>query len=135
MSLRDVFLKTREMGMDRLAVISERDGNPNGMDIYIDGELFTSIKLTVDFSLPKGRIKKDQICLRCEVDELEDFIPKIFEIPLEDSVESDCNRLWIRTSKQKSTPVMEFFDAKAQPTGPRIYIYEWELAGDEDEGS
>ncbi len=134
MSLRDVFLKANEMGAKRVMVISERDGNPNGMDIYVESELFASLKLTVDFSLPKGRIKKDQLCLYCEVDELEQLNSNVFKIPLE-SDESDSNRLWIRTHKQKSTPVMEFFDAKGQLTGPRIYIYECKYTGEVDESS
>jgi U3 small nucleolar ribonucleoprotein protein IMP4 len=135
MSLRDVFLKANEMGLKRVGVISERDGNPNGMDIYVESELFASLKLTVDFSLPKGRIKKDQICLRCEVEEFEHLNSNVFEIPLESSDESNSNRLWIRTHEQKSTPVMEFFDAKGQLTGPRIYIHDFKFAGEVDESS
>lgn len=127
MSLRDISLKAKEMGMDNLMVISERDGNPNGMEVYLEGELFASLKLTVDFSLPKGRMKKDQLCLRCEVDELEDIASKIFEIPHETSDESNCNRLWIKTNKRKSIPVMEFFDTDGELTGPRINIYEYKL--------
>lgn len=133
MSLRDVFLKANQMGMDHLAVISERDGNPNRMDVYIRGELFASLKLSVDFSLPRGKVKKDQICLRCELEELKDIISKIFQIPHENSDESRNNLLWIRTKKSK--PIMEFTDDKGQFTGPRIYIHELELAGDNDESS
>lgn len=114
--------------MDRLAVISQKDGNPNGMDVYLEGELFASFKLTVDFSLPKGRMKTDQICLRCEVDELEGILSNIFQIPLENAHESSLNRLWVRT--KKSTPVIEFVDSKGHATGPRIYLHEWILAGD-----
>lgn len=141
MSLRDVFLKAKEMEVGKVAVISESDGNPNGMDFYHDGELFISLQLTVDFSLPKGRMNKDNLCIRCEVDELKDISTEIFPIPLEDSSDnsqvknSDCNLLLIRTSKQKSRPLLEFFDGKGQATGPRIYIQEWKLAGDEDKSS
>jgi len=136
MSLRDIFLKVKEMGMNGLMVISEQDGNPNGMDVYLEGELSASLKLTVDFSLPRGRIKKDEIRTRCEVEELKDFIPWIFGIPLEEPGEhSNCNLLWIRTRKQKSAPVMEFFNANGQPTGPRIYLQGWKLTGEENDSS
>jgi U3 small nucleolar ribonucleoprotein protein IMP4 len=143
MSLHDVFLKANQLEMSRVVVISEKDGNPNGMKVYGDGELFATIKLTVDFSLPKGRMKKNAISLRCEVEELKQFTQEIFEIPLENSdksdynqeQESDCNLLWIRTHKRKSTPMMEFFDAQGQPTGPRIYIHDCEFAGEADESS
>jgi U3 small nucleolar ribonucleoprotein protein IMP4 len=140
MSLRDVFLKAKELGMNRVAVISEKDGNPNGMEVYKDGELYTTLKLTVDFSLPKGRMKKDKIRLRCEVDELEKPIREIFKIPLEDSdksdpewKDSDCNLAWIRSHKRKSTPVMEFHDVKGELTGPRIYIYQCKLQEEVDD--
>ncbi|WP_321421077.1 Brix domain-containing protein [uncultured Methanobacterium sp.] len=141
MSLRDVFLKAKEMETDRVAVVFERNGNPNRMDFYQDGELFISLLITVDFSLPKGRMEKDNLCIRCEVDELKDLSTEIFAIPPEDSItdlqgkNSDCNLLLIRTSKQKSRPLIEFFDGKGQATGPRIYIQEWKLAGDEDKSS
>ncbi|MBI5458638.1 Brix domain-containing protein [Methanobacterium sp.] len=134
MSLRDVFLKANEIGEDRVAVVSERDGNPNGMEFYQDGELFISLQLTVDFSLSKGRMKKDNLHIRCEVDELKDLSPEIFEIPLEEPQEySDENLILIRTSK--SRPLIEFFDGKGLATGPRIYLQGWEIAGDEDKSS
>ena len=134
MSLRDVFLKAKEMELDWVALVSERDGNPNGMEIYQDGELFMSLQLTVDFSLPKGRMKKDKLHIRCEVDELTDLFPEIFEIPLEEPQEySDENLILIRTSK--SRPLIEFFDGKGLATGPRIYLQGWKMAGDEDKSS
>ena len=123
------------MRTNRVGVISEKDGNPNGMEVYDDGELFATLKLTVDFSLPKGRVKKDEICLRCEVGELEELASSIFEIPPETSDESNCNRLWIKTHRTKSTPVMEFFDVDGKPTGPRIHIYEFKLQDEADESS
>lgn len=134
--------------MGRVMVISERDGNPKGMDIYMDGELFASIELTVDFSLPKGRMKKNETCLRSEVEELKELICQIFDIPLEREgsdypkqkskylePKSDCNLLWIRPHQRKSIPVMEFFDANGQPTGPRVYLYQWKLSEEADESS
>jgi len=122
------------MEEDRVAVVSERDGNPNGMKLYQDGELFISLQLTVDFSLPKGRMKKDNLHIRCEVDELKDISPEIFEIPLEEPGEnSDENLILIRTSK--SRPLIEFFDGKGLATGPRIYLQGWKMAGDGDKSS
>ncbi|MGI6482368.1 MAG: Brix domain-containing protein [Methanobacterium sp.] len=135
MSLRDVFLKSRELGTNLVAVISEKNGNPNGMEIYEDGVLFATLKLAADLSLPKGRIKKDETCLRCEVDELKGLASKIFEIPLENSEESKCNFLWIKTHQRKSTPVMEFFDRDGKPTMPRIHIYECKLHDEADENT
>jgi len=133
MSLRDVFLRAKEMEKDRVAVVSERDGNPNGIEIYHHGELFISLQLTVDFSLPKGRMNKDKIHLRCELDELTTLAPDILAIPLEDPGEqSDQNLVLIRSSVKKSIPVLEFFDKNGQATGPRIYLQGWKLAGDED---
>lgn len=133
MSLRNVFLKAKEMGKDHVAIVSERDGNPNGIEIYHHGELFISLQLTVDFSLPKGRINKDKVHLRCEVGELSTLAPEIFPIPLEDSEKQyHENLVLIRNSVKKSIPLVEFFDENGQITGPRIYIQGWKLAGDED---
>ncbi|HHY00201.1 MAG TPA: Brix domain-containing protein [Methanothermobacter sp.] len=133
MSLRDVFLKASELGTNLVAVISEKNGNPNGMEIYEDGELFATLKLAVDLSLPQGRIQKDETSLRCEVDELEDLASKIFQIPLENSEKSNCNCLWIKTHQRKSTPMMEFFDGDGKPISPRIHIYECKLQDEANE--
>lgn len=134
MSLRDVFLKAKEMEADMVVVVSERDGNPNLMDFYHNGEFFISLLITVDFSFPKGRMKKDNLHIRCEVDELRDIFPEIFAIPLEEPQEySDENLILIRTSK--SRPLIEFFDGKGLATGPRIYLQGWKMVGDEDKSS
>jgi U3 small nucleolar ribonucleoprotein protein IMP4 len=137
MSLRDVFLKAKGMEADWVLVVTERDGNPSGMEVYQDGELFTSLQLTADLDGSRGKkervkMKKDKLHLRCEVDELTDLVHKIFSIPLEDPRNpSDSNLLRISFNKQKSRPLLEFFDDNAQVTGPRIYLQEWKLAGDQ----
>ncbi len=137
MSLRDIFLMAIEMGANRVVVISEKDGNPNGMEVYGNGELLATLKLTVDLSLPRGRFKRDEICLRCEVDGIEDIVSSVLEIPPETSDESDCNRLWIKSHKRKSTPVMEFFDMEGKPSGPRIHIHQckWDEADENSNAS
>lgn len=158
MSLRDVFLKAGEMKTNRVFVVSERDGNPNGMEVYLNGDLYATLRFTVDFSLPKGRMNKDEICIRCEVEDMDKLTSEIFSIPLEggDSSQpdshyqellsdsqrrkieygqSDCNLMWIKPHPRKSTPVIEFIDAKGQPTGPRINLIQCKLREETDESS
>jgi U3 small nucleolar ribonucleoprotein protein IMP4 len=133
MSLRNVFLKAKEMDKVQVAVVSERDGNPNGIEFYQDEKPFMHLQLTVDFSPPQGRVNKDKIHLRCEVDELTPLVTKIFNLPLEEpGKQSDENLALLRSSAKKSIPVMEFFDKNGQATGPRIYLQEWQQKGDDD---
>lgn len=138
MSLRDVFIKAKEFGFRDVAVLSERNGNPNGMEVYRDGEFFLSLELTVDLSPPKGRMKKSKLALRCDSEDFKDLAASIFGLSPETdySKTPQNNLLWIKKAEdKKSKALMEFYDASGKITSPRVYIKDWKLAGDENERS
>jgi len=140
MNLREIFLMAKEMEFDRVAVISETKGNPSAMEIYLEGKPLTSLYLTSDISLPKGRMNKNQILLRCDLEEFKDLAMTIFDMPLETKGKSykklPQNLLWIkRAENRKSKVLMEFYDSNSQLTSPRIYLNNWKVTRDENEGN
>jgi U3 small nucleolar ribonucleoprotein protein IMP4 len=125
MSVREVFLKAKKLKFDRIAIISERDGNPSGLDIYLDGELIFSTKITVDLSAPSGRIKKDQTVLRCDLEDFKNLAVSIFAVPMENSqTKTENNLIWIKGTQKKYQGIVEFYDSKGLLNGPRIFLYD-----------
>jgi U3 small nucleolar ribonucleoprotein protein IMP4 len=125
MSLREVFLKAKEMEFDRIAIISERDGNPNGLDIYLERELIFSTKITVDLSAPSGMIKKNQTVLRCDLEDFKNLAISIFAVPMENpQAKTGANLIWIKSTQKKYQGIVEFYDSKGLLNGPRIFLYE-----------
>jgi len=123
MSVREVFLKAKEMGFDRVAIISERDGNPSGLDIYLEDELIFSTKITVDLSAPKGRMKKDQTFIRCDLEDFKKLAVFIFAVPMENpQAKTEDNLIWIKDTQKQYQGIVEFYDTKGLIIGPRIFL-------------
>jgi U3 small nucleolar ribonucleoprotein protein IMP4 len=133
MSIRDVLIRSSQLGFDNTAVISEMKGNPSRIEIYgPKGESLVSMDITVSLSSSRGRIKKDQLQIRCEIENLRDKITKILKIPLENrnnlknKEKSNSNLLWIREGQKGSKSVVEFYDDQGIKTGPRVYVHQCE---------
>jgi U3 small nucleolar ribonucleoprotein protein IMP4 len=123
MSIRDVFLKAKEMECDRIVVISERDGNPSGLDIYLKDELILSKKITVDLSAPRGRMNKEQTVLRCDFESFKNLAVSIFDVPMENpQAKTKHNLIWIKGTQKKYQGNIEFYDSKGLLNGPRIFL-------------
>jgi len=123
MNIHEVFLKSKIMEFGRVAIISEKDGNPSGLDIYLEDELIISIKITVDLSAPRGRMKKDQTVLRCDLEDFKNRAVSIFAVPLENPHEkTEDNLIWIKGSQKQYQGIVEFYDSKGILNGPRIFL-------------
>jgi U3 small nucleolar ribonucleoprotein protein IMP4 len=123
MNIREVFLKAKKLRFDRVAVISERDGNPSGLDIYLEGELIISIKITVDLSVPRGKMKKNLTVLRCDLEDFKKRAVSIFAVPLENpQAKTEDNLIWIKGTQKQYQGIIEFYDSKGLLNGPRIFL-------------
>lgn len=148
MSMRDVLLKSRDIGYSKIAVISETKGNPSRIEFYnIDGDSLIKIDITVTNSLASGRIRKKKLHLRWELNQsksdLKEKIISIIGIPedhveqiktgnttLKEEIKQYRNSNLILLKEENSGRCMvEFYDQDGQITGPRIYIHKY-LSGD-----
>lgn len=129
MSLREVLIKSSELGSDRIALISEIKGNPSRIDFQDKlGEIILSLDVTVGIpnsnANSKSRVKSENLKLNTEVSELEQLgnildIPKFTEdSPLE-------NLMVIKKSDQKYRALIEFYGNNGIETGPKIFIKKW----------
>lgn len=126
MSLREVFLKGKELGFSPLMVISERDGNPSRLEFFTSNEKPDAyILINVDLSKPRGKIDTENLTFHCEEPELSHLLSKYLKIKLVNENYSDkYNRIWIKTGPAQRT-VMEFYDNKGNLIQPRIYLRKW----------
>ena len=123
MSIREVFLKAKEMEFDRIVFISESDGNPSGLDIYLENELLLSKKITVDLSAPRGMMKRDQTVLKCDLEDFKGIASSIFDVPMENpQAKTTHNLIWIKGTQKQNQGVIEFYDTKGLLNGPRIFF-------------
>ncbi len=149
MSMRDVLLKSRVLGYNKTAVISQMKGNPSMMEFYdLEGDLILSMDITVSNSIASGRIKKKKLKLRWELDEsksdLKEKIISIMEISedpsdliktgsntLKEELKqySDSNKMVVKQGEKGSKAVVEFHDQQGQITGPRIYVHRCRSGG------
>jgi U3 small nucleolar ribonucleoprotein protein IMP4 len=135
MSIREVFLNAKEMKFDRVVVISERDGNPSGLDIYLEDELIISIKITVDLSAPIGMMKKDQTVLRCDLEDFKNLAVSLFAVPMENpQAKTEDNLIWIKGAQKQYQGIIEFYNSKGLLNGPRIFLHHWNHLSDEKDG-
>ena len=129
MSIREVLIKSSELGYDNIALISEIKGNPSRIDFQDAlGETILSLDITVGIpnsnANSKSRVKSENLKLNSEVSELDQLgdildIPKFTEgSPLE-------NLMVIKKSDQKYRALVEFYGSNGIDTGPKIYIKEW----------
>ena len=125
MNLRDVLIKSNQLNFNRIIIISEMKGNPSMMEILSSsGDSLISLNVTVSITPLSGRIEKDKLCIRCEMEELKKDIIPILGIFAEDNERliSNSNLLWIKTGRKDSEGVVEFYDQNGQLTGPKIYL-------------
>jgi U3 small nucleolar ribonucleoprotein protein IMP4 len=125
MSLRDVLIKLNNLNFNRIIIISEMKGNPSRMEVLnSSGDSLISLNVTVSITSLSGRIEKDKLCIRCEMEELKKDIIPILGIFAEDNERSisNSNLLWIKTGRKDSEGVVEFYDQNGHLTGPKIYL-------------
>ena len=132
MSIRDVLLKSSEIGFNKTAVISETKGNPSKIEFYNEkGDILISLDVTVSVPTSRGgRVKKDDLSFRCEVDDLDNLaenLVEIFDIPeCKDQLKQE-NILLLKYGGNEKKAALEFYDTKGASIGPKIYIKNWKL--------
>ncbi|WJI09033.1 Brix domain-containing protein [Methanobacterium sp. CWC-01] len=129
MSLREVFLKAKELGFDSVMVISERYGNPSRLEFFTGNEEPEAyILISTDLSQPSGKIHTENLTLQCEEPALSDFLSNFLKIGLDSNEISNyksSNLICIKKTGQTQRTVMEFFDNKGNLIRPRIYLKDW----------
>jgi U3 small nucleolar ribonucleoprotein protein IMP4 len=129
MSIREVLIKSSELGYEKIALVSEIKGNPSRIDFQDAlGETILSLDITVRIpnsnANSKSRVKSENLKLNSEVSELDQLgnildIPKFAEgSPLE-------NLMVIKRSDQKYRALVEFYGSNGIETGPKIFIKKW----------
>lgn len=125
MSLRDVLIKSDNLNFNRIIIISEMKGNPSKIEILnSSGDSLISLNATVSITSLSGRIEKDRLSIRCEIEELKKDINPILGIFVEDNEESisNSNLIWIKKGYKDNEGVIEFYDQDGHLTGPKIYL-------------
>ena len=129
MSIRDVLIKSSELGYDEIAVVSEMKGNPSRID-FLDSEGEINLTLEVTVGIPnsnansKSRVKSENLKLNSEVPELDKIgnilgIPRFMDgTPLE-------NLMVIKRTEGKDKALIEFYGSNGIETGPKIFVKDW----------
>lgn len=128
MSIRDVLIKSSELGNNNIAVISEMKGNPNKIDFQNEkGEIIFSMDVTVGIpnsnANSKARVKSEELKIYSEVPEL-NHLGKILNIPFFKDSEKQ-NILLIKKGDEKNRAIIEFIGSNGMETGPKIFVKEW----------
>lgn len=131
MSIRDVLIKSSELGYNKIAVVSETKGNPSRIDFQDkDGEVILSMDVTVGIpnsnASSKSRVQSENLKLHSEVQEL-DKLGIIMDIPKLPEGSAFENVLVIREDDENNRAVMEFYGSNGMETGPKIFVKEWRL--------
>jgi len=126
MSIRDVIIKSSELGYNKIAVVSELKGNPSRIDFQDEeGVIILSLEVTVGIpnsnASSKSRVKSESLKLYSEVPEL-DLLGNIFDIPKLTEGSPMENLLLIKKSNEKSKAVVQFYGSNGMETGPKIFI-------------
>lgn len=129
MSIRDVLIKSSELGYDGIAVISEMKGNPSRID-FLDSEGEINLTLEVTVGIPnsnansKSRVKSENLKLNSEVPEL-DQIGNILDIPQFIDGSPLENLMVIKRTEGKGKALIEFYGSNGIETGPKIFVKDW----------
>lgn len=127
MSLRDVLIKSSEMGYDKTAVISQMKGNPSRIDFHAeDGELILSLDITVDLessSGSKSRVNLKDLKFYSELKEMEG-LQDIFNIPSLTKGSEFKNLMLLKGSDEDNASI-EFYAADGSLVVPKIFIKGW----------
>ncbi|MBZ2165629.1 Brix domain-containing protein [Methanobacterium spitsbergense] len=129
MSIRDVLIKSSELGNNTIAVVSEMKGNPSRIDFQNEtGEVIFSMDVTVGIpnsnASSKGRVQSEELKLRSEIPELNQ-LGNILDIPPFKEDSEIKNILFIRTGDEKNKAIIEFIGSNGMETGPKIFVKEW----------
>lgn len=128
MSLRDVLIKSSEMGYDKTAVISQMKANPSRIDFHQeDGELILSLDITVGLDNNSGsnsRVKLKDLKFYSELSELEG-LRDIFNIPSLTKGSEFKNLMLLKASEEPNAATIEFYADDGSLTGPKIFIKGW----------
>ncbi len=129
MSIRDVLIKSLELGYNKIAIVSELKGNPNRIDFQDEeGEILLSLDVTVGIpnsnASSKSRVKSETLKLYSEVPEL-DQLGDILDIPKLTEGSPMENLLIIKGEDEKNKAVVQFYGSNGIETGPKIFIKEW----------
>jgi U3 small nucleolar ribonucleoprotein protein IMP4 len=129
MSLRDVLIKSSELELDKIALVSEMKGNPSKIDFHDEeGELILSLDVTV--SIPnsnassKSRVKTKSLQINSEIDELKG-LGNILGISEFHEGSTSENILLIKKGDVTNRAVIEFYGDNGIQTGPKIFIKNW----------
>jgi U3 small nucleolar ribonucleoprotein protein IMP4 len=129
MSIRDVLIKSSELGYDEIAVVSEMKGNPSRID-FLDSEGVINLSLDVTVGIPnsnansKSRVKSENLKLNSEVPEL-DQIGNILDIPQFTEGSPLENIMVIKRADGKDKALIEFYGSNGIETGPKIFVKDW----------
>lgn len=130
MSLRDVLLKSSQLGFDKTALISETKGNPSKIDFYNEkGDIVLSMDVTVSITNSKGRLKTSELSMKSEMDTL-NILGELLGIPKCRDILKQENILVLKEGDNERRALLEFYDFKGVITGPKIYIKDWRIFHD-----
>lgn len=128
MSIRDVLVKSSEIGSGKIMLVYEMKGNPNKIDFQDDkGETLFSMDVSVGLPKPaasKERVQPKYLKIYSEVDEL-DKIGDLLGIPARTEDTETNNLFVIKSGNQQNKAVIEFYGSNGQVTGPKIFIKDW----------
>jgi U3 small nucleolar ribonucleoprotein protein IMP4 len=129
MSVRDVLIKSSELGYDEVAVISEMKGNPSRIEFLgAEGEINLSLEVTVGIpnsnANSKSRVRSENLKLSSEVPEL-DQIGNILDIPKLKEGSPLENVMVINRAEGKDKALIEFYGSNGMQTGPKIFVKDW----------
>ena len=129
MSIRDVLIKSSELGYDEVAVISEMKGNPSRIEFLgAEGEINLSLEVTVGIpnsnANSKSRVKSEDLKLYSEVPEL-DQIGNILDIPQIKEGSPLENLMTLKRAEGKDKALIEFYGSNGIETGPKIFVKDW----------
>lgn len=128
MSIRDVLVKSSELGSSKIMLVSEMKGNPNKIDFQDEnGETLFSMDVTVGLTKPsasKDRVEPKSLKIYSEVGELIK-IGDLLGIPLNTEDSETKNLLLIKGGDHKNKAVIEFYGSSGDLTGPKIFIKDW----------
>lgn len=123
MSLREVYLKAKQLRFNKVVVISERNGNPSRLDFYENGdEAEIYLLISTDLSPPLGKVDTGDLGIQCELSSLAALLLPVLEMEVKEA--PNANLIWIKKIKDERT-VMEFYDNKGSLIRPRIYLRDW----------
>jgi U3 small nucleolar ribonucleoprotein protein IMP4 len=129
MSIRDVLIKSSELGYDKVAVISQMKGNPSRIDFHDEkGEIILSMDVTVGIpnsnASSKSRVKSEDLKFHSEIEGI-DQLADILAIPKFKEGSEFENLVIIKNGDENSRAIIEFCGSNGIETGPKIFVKDW----------